>query len=54
MSEKEKQVKRSKQSSAFRGLLHIIVSVLILRATVIEAYNVPTGSMETTIRIGDL
>ncbi len=53
MSEKEKKAKRSKQSSAFRGLLHIIVSVLILRATVIEAYNVPTGSMETTIRIGD-
>lgn len=53
MSKKEKQVIRSKSSSAFRGLLHIIVSVLILRATVIEAYNVPTGSMETTIRIGD-
>jgi signal peptidase I len=33
--------------------MHIIVSVLILRATVIEAYNVPTGSMETTIKIGD-
>ena len=53
MSEKEKQAKRSKNSSAFRGLMHIIVSVLILRATVIEAYNVPTGSMETTIKIGD-
>lgn len=53
MSEKEKQASRSKKSSAFRGLLHIIVSVLILRATVIEAYNVPTGSMETTIRVGD-
>lgn len=53
MSEKEKQARASKRSSAFRGLLHIVVSVLILRATVIEAYNVPTGSMETTIRIGD-
>ena len=53
MSEKEKQAKRSRNSSAFRGLMHIIVSVLILRATVIEAYNVPTGSMETTIKIGD-
>lgn len=40
-------------SSFFRGLLHIIISVLILRATVIEAYNVPTGSMETTIKVGD-
>ncbi len=36
-----------------RGLLHIIISVLVLRATVIEAYNVPTGSMEDTILIGD-
>ena len=53
MSEKEKKARRSKNSSAFRGLMHIIVSVLILRATVIEAYNVPTGSMETTIKIGD-
>lgn len=53
MSGKEKQAKRSRNSSAFRGLMHIIVSVLILRATVIEAYNVPTGSMETTIKIGD-
>lgn len=53
MSDKEKQARKSRKSSAFRGLLHIIVSVLILRATVIEAYNVPTGSMETTIRIGD-
>ncbi|NQV15587.1 signal peptidase I [bacterium] len=53
MSKKEQQARRSKGGSAFRGLLHIIVSVLILRATVIEAYNVPTGSMETTIRIGD-
>ncbi len=53
MSKKEKQAKRSRNSSAFRGLMHIIVSVLILRATVIEAYNVPTGSMETTIKIGD-
>jgi len=53
LSKKEKQAKRSRNSSAFRGLMHIIVSVLILRATVIEAYNVPTGSMETTIKIGD-
>jgi signal peptidase I len=53
MSKKELKAKASKGGSAFRGLLHIIVSVLILRATVIEAYNVPTGSMETTIRIGD-
>jgi signal peptidase I len=53
LSEKEKQAKRSRNSSVFRGLMHIIVSVLILRATVIEAYNVPTGSMETTIKIGD-
>ena len=53
MSTKEQEAMKSKGSSIFRGLLHIVVSVLILRATIIEAYNVPTGSMETTIRIGD-
>ena len=49
--------KKSKPKSAdrgfTRGLLHVIVSVLILRATVIEAYNVPTGSMENTVKVGD-
>jgi len=54
LSEKPSSVpERPGSGSFFRGLLHIIVSVLLLRATVIEAYNVPTGSMETTIKVGD-
>lgn len=44
---------KPKERGFSRGLLHVIVSVLILRATVIEAYNVPTGSMENTVKVGD-
>jgi len=44
---------KSNERGFSRGLLHVIVSVLILRATVIEAYNAPTGSMENTVKVGD-
>ncbi len=46
----------SKQSTLARELKSIGVIVLIalgLRATVVEAYIVPTGSMEKTIMVGD-
>ncbi|MFQ6607762.1 MAG: signal peptidase I [Fidelibacterota bacterium] len=36
-----------------RSLFIIILIALSLRATLVEAYIVPTGSMETTIRTGD-
>jgi len=43
----------SPKPRATRGLLHIIVIVLILRVAVIQAYIVPTGSMDPTIKAGD-
>ena len=36
-----------------KSLLIILIIALSLRATVIEAYIVPTGSMENTIMTGD-
>ncbi len=51
MSKKNKL--KPKERGFSRGLLHVIISVLILRAAVIEAYNVPTGSMENTVKVGD-
>ncbi len=50
---KSKKKNDKNKSSFTRGLLHVIVTVLILKASVIEAYNVPTGSMENTIKVGD-
>ena len=37
-----------------KSLLIILIIALSLRATVVEAYIVPTGSMEKTILIGDM
>ncbi|HIO55541.1 MAG TPA: S26 family signal peptidase, partial [Candidatus Marinimicrobia bacterium] len=36
-----------------KSLLIILIIALSLRATVVEAYIVPTGSMENTIMTGD-
>lgn len=43
----------SKILREIRSLFIIILIALSLRATLVEAYIVPTGSMETTIRTGD-
>ncbi len=43
----------SKIIKEIRSLAIIILIALSLRATLVEAYIVPTGSMETTIRTGD-
>ena len=44
---------RSKFLYELRSLAIIILIALALRATVVEAYIVPTGSMEKTIMVGD-
>lgn len=48
---KDKRITRTLQE--IKSLLIILVIALSLRATVIEAYIVPTGSMENTIMTGD-
>lgn len=55
--ERNRQASRSQESSKFlrdvKSLAVIVLIALALRATVVEAYIVPTGSMEKTIMVGD-
>ena len=39
--------------SEAKAILWIILSVLLIKVTILEAYIVPTGSMENTIMTGD-
>ena len=42
-----------KMKSEAKAILYIILTVLLIKVTVVEAYIVPTGSMENTIMTGD-
>ena len=42
-----------KIKSEAKAILYIILTVLLIKVTVVEAYIVPTGSMENTIMTGD-
>ena len=44
---------KSKIISETKAIIYIILSVLLIKVTVLEAYIVPTGSMENTIMTGD-
>ena len=39
--------------SEAKAILWIVLSVLLIKVTILEAYIVPTGSMENTIMTGD-
>ena len=39
--------------SEAKAIFWIILSVLLIKVTILEAYIVPTGSMENTIMTGD-
>jgi signal peptidase I len=39
--------------NTFKSLLIALIGALLIKYSVIEAYNVPTGSMEDTILVGD-
>lgn len=51
-AEQEKR-KKGKIREAFESLAIAIFAVMILRSTVVQAYHVPTGSMKSTVLIGD-
>ncbi|MFQ6618106.1 MAG: signal peptidase I, partial [Fidelibacterota bacterium] len=36
-----------------RSILIILTAALVIKSTIVEAYQIPTGSMENTILIGD-
>ena len=46
-------MKQSKIYKEFRSLTILVVIAFLLKATLVEAYIVPTGSMENTIMTGD-
>ncbi len=56
--QKQKKAKASKADKPYRpgGFETLIIALaiaLILRATVIQAFNIPSGSMEDTLLVGD-
>ncbi|KAA3657566.1 MAG: signal peptidase I [Calditrichaeota bacterium] len=52
---RNKKIKKqkSKLRESIESLLVAILAVLILRSAVVQAYHVPTGSMKSTVLIGD-
>ena len=44
---------KNKFISEAKAIFFIILAVLLIKVTVVEAYIVPTGSMENTIMTGD-
>ena len=42
-----------KIKSEAKAILYIVLTVLLIKVTVVEAYIIPTGSMERTIMTGD-
>ena len=47
------EINKEKIISELKAIIYIILSVLLIKVTVLEAYIVPTGSMENTIMTGD-
>jgi signal peptidase I len=52
---KQKSQKPQKQTAGgfFRELLYALIAVLIINSFVLASFEVPTGSMEDTVKIGD-
>jgi signal peptidase I len=44
---------KKKFKDSIEGLIFVIVAALLLKIFVIEAYRIPTGSMENTLLVGD-
>ena len=50
---KQEQVKEKKTSDFFEGLFIALIAALIIRQFVVQAYRIPTPSMEKTLLVGD-
>ncbi len=55
MKQSKEQTKKPKKKfkDSIEGLVFAIIAALILKTFVIEAYRIPTGSMENTLLVGD-
>lgn len=49
----EDKMNKKKVINEIKAIIWIVLSVLLIKVTVLEAYIVPTGSMENTIMTGD-
>jgi len=47
------QIKKNRILAEIRAIIIIVIIVLTIKVTLVEAYIVPTGSMENTIMTGD-
>ena len=47
------QIKKNRVLAEIRAIIIIVIIVLTIKVTLVEAYIVPTGSMENTIMTGD-
>jgi signal peptidase I len=45
--------KKSKTRKWLEDIIFVVVAVLLIRAYVVQAYKIPTGSMENTLLVGD-
>ena len=52
-SGKEKKKHKSRSKEIFDALLIAVIAAVFLKMFFIEAYRIPTGSMEETLLIGD-
>ena len=50
---KGKQVQEKKSSDFFEGLFIALIAALIIRQFIVQAYRIPTPSMEDTLLVGD-
>ncbi len=50
---KEEKTSKQKSTEFIKNLLFALVAALLIKSFLIETSRVPTGSMETTIKVGD-
>jgi signal peptidase I len=53
MKQKSQKPKNQTAGGFFRELLYAFIAVLIINSFVLASFEVPTGSMEDTVKIGD-
>ncbi|MBI4722632.1 MAG: signal peptidase I [Candidatus Stahlbacteria bacterium] len=51
--ERRKMKKKSKMRKWVEDIVFIVCAVLLIRAFIVQAYRIPSGSMEPTLLIGD-
>lgn len=50
---KKQKPQKKKLRDSIEGLVFAIIAALLLKVFVVEAYRIPTGSMENTLLVGD-